>query len=268
MSRNLYLVPHDFTAVGDAALNYAFLLGRKVKTEIKIVHIVSDKAKLALAKQKMDALIEKSPKDSNVELTYLLKVGSIFEDIGNIAKREYAQLIIMGTHGVTGMQKIFGSYAIKVLTTTNIPFLIVQKDTVIKDVKNIVVPIDSTKESLQIANPAGDMAGIFQANIHVISERQRDEILARKMQNRIKIIKDQYDDRGLESHFVFLEESGSFFRKINNYIKKVEGDFIALAYHSESLFPQFDTFAQNLMTNDFKIPCLIINSKEASNMYF
>lgn len=268
MSRNLYLVPHDFTPVGDAALNYAIFLGQRVKTEIQLIHIVADKAKIALARQKMEKVIENAVTNENVELTYLIKEGSIFEDIGKIAKREHAQLIIMGTHGVSGMQKLFGSNAIKVVTSANIPFLVVQKETKAKAVEKIVIPIDMTKESLQIANVAGDLAAIFNAELHVVTERQNDEILRRKMQNRIKIVKDQYDDRNLASSVTFLEGGGSFLKKINNYIKQVNGDFIALAYHSESLFPQFDSFASSLLTNDFKIPCIIINSKEASNMYF
>lgn len=268
MSRNLYLVPHDFTAVGDAALNYAIFLGQRVKTEIQLIHIVADKAKITLARQKMEKVIENAVTNENVELTYLIKEGSIFEDIGKIAKREHAQLIIMGTHGVSGMQKLFGSNAIKVVTSANIPFLVVQKETQPKAVEKIVIPIDMTKESLQIATVAGDLAAIFNAELHVVTEKQNDEILRRKMQNRIKIVKDQYDDRSLTSHVTFFEGSGSFLKKINNYIKQVNGDFIALAYHSESLFPQFDSFASSLLTNEFKIPCIIINSKEASNMYF
>lgn len=268
MSRNLYLVPHDFTAVGDAALAYAVFLGKRVQTEIQLVHIVSDSTKIAQAKQKLESIIAQHPAVDNIELTCLVETGSIFEDIGKIARREHAQLIIMGTHGASGMQKLFGSYAMKVVTSSNVPFLVVQQTTPVREVNKIVVPIDLTKESLQITNVAGDLAAIFQAELHVITERHNDEILSRKMANRILLVKNQYDDRNLASAVSFVEGGGSFQKKVMDYTKKVEGDLIALAYHSESLLPQFDKFAQSLITNELALPCLIINSKEASNLYF
>jgi len=268
MNRNLYLVPHDFTAVGDIALKYAIYLGKRVRTEIQVVHIVPEAAKIALAKQKLQAIIANIPVSENVELTPVVLVGNIFEDIGKIAQKEHAQLIIMGTHGATGMQKLFGSYAMKVVTSSNVPFLVVQEKTPVAEVKKIIVPIDLTKESLQITNVAGDLAAIFNAELHVITERQNDEILGRKMANRISLVKNQYDERNLNSNVSFVDGGGSFQKKVLEYSKKVNADFLALAYHSESLLPQFDKFAQTLITNELNLPCLIINSKAASNLYF
>jgi nucleotide-binding universal stress UspA family protein len=268
MSRNLYLVPHDFTAVGDAALTYAMHLGKRVRTEIQVVHIVADASKVAAAKQKLSAVVDNFTKVENVELTSVVHVGNIFEDIGKIATRESAQLIIMGTHGVSGMQKVFGSYAMKVVTSSNVPFLVIQKETKLTKIERIVIPIDLTKESLQIVNVAGDLAAIFDAELHVVSEKQNDEIFLQKMKNRILLVKNQYEERNLKSKVSFIEGSGSFQKKVLEYARKEHGDLLALAYHSESILPQFDKFAQTLITNDLNLPCLILNSKAASNLYF
>jgi len=43
---------------------------------------------------------------------------------------------------------------------------------------------------------------------------------------------------------------------------------IAFAYHTESLLPQFDSFAPNLINNKEKLPVVVINSKLASALYF
>jgi hypothetical protein len=43
---------------------------------------------------------------------------------------------------------------------------------------------------------------------------------------------------------------------------------IAISYHTEALFPQFDNFASNLMMNKQELPLLILNSKQASSLYF
>lgn len=268
MSKNIYLVPHDFTSVGDAALRYALHLGKRVNTDIILLHLTTSKGESIKAALKMDQLIADTETPAGVEIKRIVREGSIFEDIGKIAAKEEAQLIIMGTHGATGMQKLFGSFAMKVITSADVPFLIVQKGTPLDDIRKIIVPIDLTKESLQIVNNAGDMAAIFNAEVHVVGEKQNDELLSQQMKNRVLIVKNQYDERSLPCSVELMERGGSYTKKIMQYVKTHQIDMIAIAYHSESLLPQFDTFAQTLITNDQKLPCMVLNSKPASALYF
>lgn len=268
MHSNLYIVPHDFSKVGEKALNYGIHLGRNVNTEIQLLHVVSNKSEVTNAKLKLEEIITKTERPSNITLTVNIQVGSIFDEIGKIATKERAQLIIMGTHGEKGMQKVFGSYALKVITSCEIPFLIVEEDVVITPVKRVVVPIDLTKESLQIVNTAGDIAIMFDGAVHVIGEKQRDELMTQQMKNRILIVKNQYEEKNVNCSVEFLKDGGSYHKKIMEYAKDQKADMIAFAYHSESLLPQLDKFAQHLITNPLKLPCLVINSKPASALYF
>jgi K+-sensing histidine kinase KdpD len=155
-----------------------------------------------------------------------------------------------------------------VITSAETPFLIVQKDTPFNPIKSVLVPIDLTKESLQIVNIAGDIASIFSAEVHVVGEKQNDELLSQQMKNRILIVKNQYEDRKIPCTVELLKSGGSYSKKILTYSNDNVVDMIAIAYHSESLLPQFDTFAQSLITNDKKIPCMVLNSKPASALYF
>lgn len=268
MSKNLYIVPYDFTPVSEKALAYALFLGQKVHVEIRILHLAVDKAKGMAIMPKMEELKNKISAPPGTEITTQVKVGDIFVDIGKIAKQEKAQLIVMGTHGLSGFQKLFGSHAMKVITSADCPFLVVQQSTEMNPINNIAVPIDLTKESLQIVNIAGDMANIFGANVHVLAEKQTDAILNTRIQNRIGIVNKQYEDRGVKSSIHFVKKGGSYGKKIYIYTKENSIDLIALAYHSESLFPQFDSFAQRLLTNKLGKPVLVINSKLASALYF
>lgn len=268
MSKNLYIVPYDFTPVSEKALEYALFLGSKVHTEIQLLHLAADKAKGMAVKTKLDEKVRSINPPAGTEVTGLVRVGNIFTDIGKIAAKEKAQLIIMGTHGMRGMQSLFGSHAMKVITSAECPFLVVQKNTEIKDVNDLVVPIDLTKESLQIVNIAGDMANILSAKVHVIAEKQTDAILNTRLQNRISIVSKEYEDRGMEPEIALLKKSGGYGKKVMNYTKTKNAGMIALAYHSESLLPQFDSFAQNLITNKGGLPVLVVNSKLASALYF
>lgn len=268
MSKNLYIVPYDFTPVSEKALEYALFLGGKVRTEIKLLNVAADKTKGMAVMAKLKELCEKTKTPPTVELTHSVRVGSIFTDIGKAAKQDHAQLIIMGTHGKRGLQSVFGSHAMKVITSAECPFLIVQKNTEIKDVNNIIVPIDLTKESLQIVNIAGDMSSMLKSGVHVMAEDQSDQILHTRLHNRVSIVKDQYEERGITPTIEIAKKRGSYEKKIMQYAAANSGGMIAIAYHSESLLPQFDTFAQNLMCNKAGIPFLVVNSKLASSLYF
>ncbi len=268
MSKNLYIVPYDFTPVSEKALEFALFLGSKVRTEIKLLNVAVDKPNGMKAKSQLQELCENMKTPPTVELTHAVRVGSIFTDIGKAAKQDHAQLIIMGTHGKRGLQSVFGSHAMKVVTSAECPFLIVQKGTEVKEVKNIIVPIDLTKESLQIVNIAGDMSNMLKAGVHVLAEDQSDQILHTRLHNRVSIVKDQYEERGITPTIEITKKRGSYEKKIMQYAAANEGGMLAIAYHSESLLPQFDTFAQNLMVNKAGIPFLVINSKLASSLYF
>jgi nucleotide-binding universal stress UspA family protein len=268
MTKNLYIVPYDFTAVGDAALNYAMHLGKQIEVEIELLHVVKSNSEVVSTKAKLNQIIEKIETPERVTISANVCVGSIFEEISKTASKQAAQLIIMGTHGATGLQKLFGSNAMKVVTSSNTPFLIVQKNTVVNEIKNIVVPVDLSKESLQIVNIAGDIAKIYNAKVHVLGEKQNDELLSQQMKNRILIVRNQYEERNIECSIELMQQGGSYQKKVMEYAKTNAIDLISIAYHSESLLPQFDTFAQSLITNDQNLPCMIINSKPASALYF
>jgi len=269
MSSRIYLVPHDFSAVCNAALKHALVLAKPAKADVMLLHLVDNPQKIASAKAKFETFI----KDLNLpyggpEVTCKVIKGSIFEDIGKIADELKISKIIMGTHGAKGLQKVFGSFAIKVVLSTNTPFVIVQDSTPSPTIDNIVVPIDLSKESLQIISHAADIASVFNSKVHVIGENQRDEILARQMKNRIKLVEKKFEEVNVSATVELLEKSGSYASKVLNHSKKVNADMIALAYHTESLLPTFDTFAQTIITNPDKIPVLIIRSTEVSSSYF
>ena len=268
MSKNLYIVPYDFTPVADKAVEYAIHIGKRIETEIRLVHLDVNKEK-GMAKVKLlEDVARKITTPPRVQITTAVHVGDIFTEIGTIAKREKAQLVIMGTHGIRGFQRIAGSHAMKVITSTDCAFLIVQKGTELKEITDIAVPVDLTKESLQIVNIAGDMANIFKATVNVLAEAQSDEILNTRLQNRIGIVRHQYEERGVKANIHLLKDSGGFSKKIMKFVKNNNVGMIAIAHHTESLLPQFDTFTQNLLTNKQALPVLIINSKLASALYF
>ncbi len=262
-----YLVPHDFSKVGDVALNYAIFLSTKSNASITLIHLVSSKDKIAAAASKLDQIVAAN-ETTGVKIEWTINIGNIFDDLGKIAQKMDSTLIIMGTHGISGMQKIFGSYAMKVVRSTSVPFVVVQDKTSIHQIKNIVAPVDLSRESLQIITYVAEVANMFDAEVFIVYEAQTDPILATQMRNRLGIVLKEFEERKVKINFEILNGSGSFHKKILEFGKTKNADLYAAAFHTESLLPQFEKLYQTLITNDQNTPCIIVNAKESTNLYF
>ncbi|MFT5778977.1 MAG: hypothetical protein ACI837_001934, partial [Crocinitomicaceae bacterium] len=89
-----------------------------------------------------------------------------------------------------------------------------------------------------------------------------------RLKNRISIVTKQYEEREVKASIDILKKRGGYRKKVMNFAKLNKVDMIALSYHSESLLPQFDSFAQGFLTNKLGLPVLVVNSKLASALYF
>src|SRR5690554_3804225 len=144
----IILVPTDFTDVSDNAINHAIAVAKTVNGEITLVHIVPKKSFVDEGKTKLNLWLERiNENNSGVTINPMVRVGTIFEDIGDVAEEIGAELIVMGSHGVRGMQFISGSRALKVITSSSTPFIVVQKRAIKESgYDDIVVPLDLSKE--------------------------------------------------------------------------------------------------------------------------
>ena len=175
----------------------------------------------------------------------------------------------MGTHGSKGLQqKMFGSFALKVITSTHVPFLVVQGEVSGMEIKKIVVPLDESQESLQIEQVTTGLAEFLKPEIHIVTEKKVDSNLKLKVAVHSGLLSKQFKEQGISYKTEILKKEKGYSTDIVNYAVKVGANLIAFAYHSDSLLPQFDTFAQNLITNKKNVPVLVINSKEAGNYFF
>lgn len=269
MSKRTILVPHDFTKVGDNALDYALQLAEKISSNVDLLHVVKDGKGKGAAEKKFEKIVQALQNvPAGVEVNYHVKKGSIFTDIASKASELHTSLIIMGTHGAKGMQKLFGSFAIKVITSTHVPFLVVQEKYTGTDLSKIAVPLDETQESLQIEQAVTSLAEILKSEVHLLTEKKIDSNLKLKTAVHSGLVSKQLKEKNIPYVTEILAKKKGYSTDIVTYAKSNSINLIAFAYHSDSLLPQFDTFAQSLITNKDGVPVMVINSKEAGNYFF
>lgn len=268
MATKKILVPVDFTQVSEIAIEHAEAVGKATESEVFLLHIVEHKKNLAEAKLKLKALQERVKETLNLDVHTIGRIGNIYEDIDSVAVEMDAALIIMGTHGMKGMQFITGSRALKIVTSSSVPFIITQEKGVGPNAyDDIIVPLDLHKETKQKLKLAAKMAHYFDSRVHIISPGEKDEYLRNQLDRNIKFATNFFEEEGLECTTKITESASStsaFVRDVVKHASVVTGDLIAIMNIPEnSLFGIFGTnYAQKMIENDAQIPVMILNPVE------
>jgi nucleotide-binding universal stress UspA family protein len=260
MDRKNFIVPHDFTEVADNALRHAIATAKPLGAQIYVLHVVNKEKELREAEKMLDKIIAVHSKE-NVELIPSVRLGSIFEDIGEFAAEHHAELIFMGTHGAHGWQHITGSHALKVITNSSVPFIIVQE----KGIKetgydDIVVPMDLNKETKQKLAIVANLATYFKSRVHVITPDETDEFLRHQVKANIRFANKFFSERGIEITTKLAPSSG-FDKEIVKHAVNIDADLIAIMNLNKGSFLGSigSNYEQYIITNDAKIPALVVN---------
>lgn len=260
MKAPLYLVPFDFSPISDNALRFAIDMATYNKGSVMILHIVSKKSERTSAIEKMKLIVSNLPTEEQELVLTKVLIGDIYEDIAKASEILSASLIVMGTHGASGMQKIFGSHALRLVSSTSTPFIIIQGLQHYTRLKTIVMPFNFEKESIQIANFAGQISKQFNAKIHLIGYHDKDEWLESKMKSNQHVIHKFFLDNNVEHEIVNLTTGKSYVTELVKYAQEVNADLFAAAYFNDSIIPSVNSFIQELVENS--IPLLTVNAEE------
>jgi nucleotide-binding universal stress UspA family protein len=138
MNASKILVPTDFSTLGQAALEMATSLARDQGAKLLIVHVEEPPVAYGggelyygLEEPNREALqrmlSEVVPTDTTVNYEHRLIVGSPATAIVFLAEKEIVDMIVMPTHGRTGLSRLLmGSVAEEVVRKAKCPVLTVK----------------------------------------------------------------------------------------------------------------------------------------------
>jgi nucleotide-binding universal stress UspA family protein len=262
MQKPIYLVPCDFSDKFQSALRLGIDLAEYNKGSVMIIHIVSKKSDKIEAKQKMKKVLNELKDEERKFTEYRVLVGDIYDDIAKAAEVLNVALIVMGTHGAKGMQKLMGSHALKLVNSTSSPFMITQGNKYIDKMKNIVFPFSHEKESIQIAPFTANIAKQFNSKVHLIGFQDKDSLIASKMKSNLMLLKNYFTDQKVEFEVVDFDKTMDFEKQLMAYANKVDADLFAATFFSSLLIKGVSGFLQFLIENESSIPVLTVNSEE------
>lgn len=271
------IVGIDFSKGSLNAMKHAVSLAIKLKANLTLLYSLTPDAKiieetsitlkkniLDVAEKKLVELTDYCQKHIyHSKVKYKIRYGKAAKEINEEVKEQGNAIIVVGAHGSSGFEELFvGSTAMKIISMCDCPVLTV-RDTVNihRDLTDIVVIIDSSRETLQKVKMAAVLAKAFQAKIHLIglyTSKFRDlRVLVDAYLNKAEVYLTKRDVR-LESKII---ESDKDPKQVIDIAKNVNANLI-IAMKETDLYGDegfsLTSFSQKLI-NRSPVPVLSIN---------
>ena len=257
------IIPIDFTDASRKATEFGIGLSAELNAKLSFVHIIEDEDQRLGATSKLSAFVSSLTLNS-IESEQIILKGKFLEDIGKIAEAQNADLVVMGTHGANVLQKVFGSYALRVVENSKKPLFIVQENSEYRDIKTIVMTIDMDTESVQIVRHAAHLAKQFDAKVHLVGGKHTDSNLKADVNTNMILCSNKLREEGVDFEFHFLERK-NFDDHLIEFCREIDADLIAATHYESTFYAFSDKFVQHLIMNELHIPILTIESIQTTS---
>jgi nucleotide-binding universal stress UspA family protein len=264
---NLVLVPTDFTAVGDNAISQAAEAARFLGYKVVVLHVIDKTTKAQLKKESLDetsvedklkAIVDDIKATYGIEAEGLSREGSIFTTISDVAKELGANLLYLGTHGKVGVQHLTGSYALKVVTSSPAPVIVVQKRSFNEGYRHIVLPITSDSGPWEKTKWAAHIAKQFRSEIHIY------QMNGSAIDEAVNQITEFFDKNDVKYTVREAAKNTNFAKQITDYATSNNADLVMIMTDPDQGFAKFilGSWDEQIIFNAAQIPVMCINPRK------
>jgi nucleotide-binding universal stress UspA family protein len=244
------LVPTDFSDLSKVAIRYAIAMAKKMKGKVTLLHVVDTAQHASSVRLRLSSLIDELVRMAEEDfeavlaearkynkggkpIKHAIELGSSFADaVTRYAKKSKSNLIIIGTHGASGLKKVvMGSNAASLLEASNIPVLAIPADATFKKFKSVVYATDlkniarEFKAMLSIVSKEKPLVHI----IHVAADKKAADIAEDKIDKVVS-------KSGYRNVLVRVLVNENTPVAIGNYVRKVKVDMLTMFPHKHGFF--------------------------------
>ncbi len=270
------LVPTDFSACAHAAADVAIAIAVKTNAEICFLHLHTPdptEGHMAMhgggsheghqhhdcsgpARARLDQLV-RTAEQQGISAKSALVLDEDWEQVEKHAEAFSIDLIIMGSHGVKGIRRIFlGSHALQMIRHTHLPVLIIKS--AIKDFKIRTIVFVTTLEERELEALAllDQVTCPWNAVIHLLYvskplTSEETNVSLGKIEQLTKELKTSVE-------FSICNEEA----EIKKVALDLDADLIALTTHGKnSLIRAVSSGLAEKFAAEYESPVLIINTK-------
>lgn len=259
------IVAWDFSNVAEYALQHAIRFAEKTNAEVLLLNIVDSESDVENIERQLNIVLEDVERKYNFKPTFMVKVGSIFSTISEIANEMEALFVFMGTHGMKGMQKITGSWALKVIEGAKMPFVVVQRPPRDEQFENIVFPIDYKKEGKQKVAWALYLNKLYKSKFFLYVQNSSDAKIKSQVYSNLVYTKSILDQNGVEYEQVDAPDNKAYADQVINFAEKISANAIVITVHRQLDITDymFGAEEQKIIANKALISVITVFPKEA-----
>ncbi len=277
------LIPTDFSANADHALNYASLLGKVMNANLILLHVYTPPVTrgnvaypliteeigrmIGEATEKLHTISSALSEEYGISCEHRVRMGSPVGEIVNEAENSQADLIVMGTLGASGLAKmVFGSNTASVMERAICPVLAVPANTTLALPKKIVFATDYEDNDIQTVKELNKIARRLKAEfilLHVSKENLKsDRDLIEDFSKAIA------KEVNIEQPFYYVMHHENTQKGIDHFVDSVGAHLIALSMRKRSVFEKlFGSSLSKKMVYQACLPLLIFHAGQPESGY-
>ena len=259
------VVAIDFSKCSIHALEYAIETANRIKANILMVWIDSsvsseyvfpeEECEIRFERKRHFEKLQEKYKDklTKGKFDYKLRKGKVSLEVAKQAKNVQAELLICGTHGISGFEEFWiGSNAYKIVIHSSCPVITVRVDFKLKSLINkILLPIDGSAQTAKKVFYAAKFAKYSNSEVHVLALYSNSvKAIKRRTDNSVKTVKKYLEENDIPCKINSLISENITFATMD-YASKNDIDLIAIMTEQE-ITPSrsiLGTTAQQIISN-------------------
>jgi nucleotide-binding universal stress UspA family protein len=257
------LVTWDFTEKSDIAFQHALSVNNTIPCNIKLVHIIKKAQEQAAAEMRLKDEIKRLNAKFGYDAEYIVREGTIFTTITDIVNSEAASMVFMGTHGMKGMQKLLGSWALKVIAKSRSPFIVVQDPPKKEKFEKIVVPVNFKSENKESARWIDFLHKHFDADFLLLRANNTDARFRKGVNANLLFAQKYLRAKDIKYTVATAPGKTDFAKESVQFAKESNADMILVMTTRGLGFADYVLGAheQYIISNEYNIPVMVINPK-------
>ena len=279
------LVPIGFSEQSIIALDQACCFAKLDNSKLFLLSVIEERSTMEslflddnsheLKKKVHDRLEELSnefSKKYNIEIEIMVSQGKIYNQINDAAEMIDADLIIMGSTGSPKgrIKRFIGSNAERVVRLSKCPVMTIKGSTIKGSCKNIILPLDTEKETKEKVTYAIRYARAWGATIHLVSiVLKQNSIERKKLELNLDQVLNFVKNAGIicTSNLIEGDKKQNVGDFIFDFQKKFDDDIFMIMTKKEelSLSKNISVTARYIINNS-PIPVMNIRPKERKHI--
>ncbi len=257
------LVLWDFTVKSEYAFAHAVNLSITTGDEIALLHVAKSENEFETLQKKLEDIAEKLNETHKIKPKVVVLKGSIYKTISKYASENNIEAVVMGTHGVSGIQRFIGSRALRVIRGSRAPFLIVQDNPKSSKIETIIFPIDFKKENKEKIKWAHYLYKLYHSSIYIVHPIASDKLFRRNIHSNIIFTKKYFESADITFDIKSVGKKANFEKEIIEYAAGLNADLILIMASRALTLADYliGPSEQKIIANDAKIPVMVVNPK-------